>query len=358
MVIGYHACGQTFGYSLPWIGWGRNFESVSDPLLVWLYPVSFGWAGVSLFFVLSGFCIHYSYLRSPQFDTASFFWRRFWRIYPAYFVALLAFAALSYVAAPSTPLAKEFLWHALFFHNLTDATFYGINASFWSIATEMQLYLLFPVLLFFQRRFGIERCLLITFIVGCIWRIVAIGFWGLPEGVINAAFTAPLMTWFDWTLGAFVAERFIRGDCAFRRRSLWLLILVPLFVGSTLFKPATVFSFSLAAGIAAVVLDAALWVRWGRTPWVAAFTFIGTISYSLYLWHQPIMTKVPHSIARLLGLPGAWLAFFIALGVGSYLSYRLLELGGINLGASLWAAFFKSPKATAGICPQPVEPKQ
>lgn len=358
MVIVYHACGQTYGYSLSWSGWARDFHPTPCAMSVWLYPVSFGWAGVSLFFVLSGFCIHYSYLRSPRFKISSFFWRRFWRIYPAYFAALLGFTILGHFALPNHPLTKQFFWHAIFIHNLSDATFFGINASFWSIATEMQLYLLYPVLIFFRKRIGIERCLVLTFTGGCVWRLIAVEHVGLPEGAITAAFTAPLMTWFDWTLGAFVAERFMRGDQAFRLRKIWLLFLIPIFIGSSFFKPATVFSFSLAAGISAVVLDAALARSWKQTPLVVALTFIGTISYSLYLWHQPIMTKVPHSIARLLGLPGAWMAFTVALPVGAYLSYRLLELGGIKLGASLWTILFKCNQQKDTAIFLPLEPRQ
>ncbi len=358
MVILYHACGQTCGFQLPWSGWWRNFRNPSDTQLVWLYPVSFGWAGVSLFFVLSGFCIHYSYLRTPQFDISSFFWRRFWRIYPAYFAALLGFTVLAYIALPSQPLAKQFVWHAFLTHNLNESTFFGINASFWSIATEIQLYLLFPLLIALRQRFGIERSLLVTFFVGCAWRVGAVLTVGLPDHIITATFTSPFMTWFDWTLGAFVAECFFRGDRAFRRPGFWLLFLIPVFAVSTLFKPATVFSFSLAAGIAAVVLDAALDRRWKKSPKVATLTFIGTISYSLYLWHQPIMTKVPHSIARLLGLPGAWVAFSVSLVIGAYVSYRLLELGGMKLGAHLWSVVVKSHKEKGRIIPQPAENQQ
>ena len=357
MVIIFHAFGQTYGYSLPWAGWLRDFQSPQTTTLVWFYPVTFGWAGVSLFFVLSGFCIHYSYLRSQQFDISNFFWRRFWRIYPAYFAALLFFVALAYAAMPSVPFTSQFVWHALFIHNATPTTFFGINASFWSIATEMQLYLLYPALLLLRRHFGIEGALVITLLVGLLWRSIAVGVWGLPDEVINPAFTAPFMTWFDWTLGAFVADRFVRGERAFRHPRRPLFFLVPIFVGSTLFKPMIIFGFSLAAGTAAVILDAALWVRWRRSLMIIVLTFIGTISYSLYLWHQPIMTKVPHSIARILGLPGAWCAFFVALLVGSYFSYRFFEHGGIRLGTFLWAILSKRRFKQCVVIPEPGDAK-
>src|ERR1700722_6763108 len=72
--------------------WGTWFPQFTAPPSFWpLLPFSFGWCGVAIFFVVSGFCIHLSYKRKP--DWLDFASRRFFRIYPAYFVALL-FCAL------------------------------------------------------------------------------------------------------------------------------------------------------------------------------------------------------------------------------------------------------------------------
>src|SRR6476469_3517467 len=89
MVIAYHSFGSAWGWYVPWNGWLRDFSHAPSQPLLWFYPITFGWAGVALFFVISGFCIHYSFLRSGQFEAGQFFWRRLWRIYPAYIVALL-----------------------------------------------------------------------------------------------------------------------------------------------------------------------------------------------------------------------------------------------------------------------------
>jgi peptidoglycan/LPS O-acetylase OafA/YrhL len=102
---------------------------------------------VPLFFVISGFCIHYSFLRSGEFNGRQFFWRRFWRIYPAYIVAVLIFSITKPAAIWPPMSSLQVVSHVLFFHNVTFETFFGINSSFWSIAVEVQLYLLFPVLL-------------------------------------------------------------------------------------------------------------------------------------------------------------------------------------------------------------------
>jgi peptidoglycan/LPS O-acetylase OafA/YrhL len=79
VVFLFHALGTACGYEqLPWGHCFRDF-SVSQSFLL-LLPFSFGWSGVAIFFVVSGFCIHLSFKRKA--DWPDFFVRRFFRIYP------------------------------------------------------------------------------------------------------------------------------------------------------------------------------------------------------------------------------------------------------------------------------------
>src|SRR5438477_9981607 len=81
--------------ALPWAG---SFADFARPPGGWtfylVFPASLGWAGVPVFFVVSGVCIHLSHRRSPDQSWVSFFRRRWWRIVPPYLAALLAFAFL------------------------------------------------------------------------------------------------------------------------------------------------------------------------------------------------------------------------------------------------------------------------
>jgi peptidoglycan/LPS O-acetylase OafA/YrhL len=203
------------------------------------------------------------------------------------------------------------------------------------------LYLLFPILILLRQRLGISGCLAITFIVGVIWRAFAVTTWGLPDHVITPAFSSPLMTWFDWTLGAFVAERANQERSAFSGHVIWIPILVLLFVGSTLYKPLTAFSFSLAAAASAVVLDLMLHVRWRKSSFINAIVFVGTISYSLYLWHQPLLGTKLH----LPGLQGAarWAVAYVIIFALSFLSWTLIETRGIRMGKVLRDKWARSP---------------
>ena len=337
LVILYHAAGAGNGFYVPWRGQVRDFSTMSPWQFLWSYPASLGWAGVALFFVLSGFCIHFSFLRAGRFDVRRFFWRRFWRIYPAYLVALVVFLIAGRTPVLTGPGAFQLFTHAVFLHNVSHETFFGINGVFWSVAVEMQLYLLYPVLLWGRARFGLARCLAATGGLALGWLAVAGWRWGVSGHFITPVLTLPLLTWFDWTLGACVAERFHAGGALFARRWTWGTVLLTLFLASTLCKPLTVLSFPLAAAASAVLLDGALQVAWSQRAWVTALEFVGLISYSLYLWHQPLIVPVVAWLTPWLGAVAAWGVFGAALAGGGWLSFRFLEQPGIRLGDFLWS---------------------
>jgi peptidoglycan/LPS O-acetylase OafA/YrhL len=154
----------------------------------------------------------------------------------------------------------------------------------------------------------------------------------LPDHVITPALKSPFMTWFDWTLGAFVAERLTQQRRAFSHRAIWLCCLIPAFIGSTFYKPLTAFSFSLAATLFAVVLDIMLKIQWRKSVLLDAVVFIGTISYSIYLWHQPLLFSFAPHVWSPFGLPIVSLAVIFII---SAMSWALIERNGIKLGKAL-----------------------
>ena len=160
----FHSLHAAYGFTeLPCKGLFRDFKALNSPLL--LYPLTYGPMGVAMFFVVSGFCIHLSYARSSSHTWGEFSRKRFFRIYPPCLLVLLAF----YFMWPfrtyslSSPSMTRQLWTHLFeAHNLSGDTFYGINGSFWSISVEIQLYTIYPVMLFLVWKFGWRYSLLIV----------------------------------------------------------------------------------------------------------------------------------------------------------------------------------------------------
>jgi peptidoglycan/LPS O-acetylase OafA/YrhL len=246
-------------------------------------------------------------------------------------IALIAFSVCCRLDISTVAGMKMFLAHALLLHNLSPSFFFGINSSFWSLGTEMQLYLLYPALLYFRQRWGMVWCLGIIFVVSMTWRLIAITLWGLPEHLIDPAFCSPLVTWFDWALGAYVAEQAVNEKHTFTRHAVWLRLLVPAFVFSTVFKPLTTCSFSLAAIVSAVVLDRIARAELSKFFMLKFLAAAGLVSYSVYLWHQPLLDMLPR-----------W------LDPHSYVIPRLVTVAMICIVATISYACFESPGVKAG----------
>src|SRR5205807_3925329 len=96
---------------------------------------------------------------------------------------------------------------------------------------------------------------------------------------------SPLALWFDWTLGAYIAERYLARQRVFNFSGWTLASLVALFWLSTIWKCANTFSFSLASLIWGILLEKYLWRERSALPaWHRLLAPVGLCSYSLYLW--------------------------------------------------------------------------
>ena len=179
------------------------------------YTVHFAYAGIYLFFVISGFCIHLYWAKSraagvqkPVVDFLSFWKRRVRRLYPPYFAALALYLCYLAYKAP-VHVTGFYLWdvvlHLLMLHNLDARTAYTINGAFWTLAIEEQLYLAYFLLLFLRIRYGWTKTLLLCFSTRIAWLIMG--------QCLSAAFSihipvteAAATNWFIWALGALSVE--------------------------------------------------------------------------------------------------------------------------------------------------------
>lgn len=348
LVFLYHSLGASFGRDqLPW---GHLFRTLQAPRsFLPLIPASFGWAGVAIFFVVSGFCIHLSFSRSPRWS--SFFWRRFFRIYPVYLITLLFFA---FVFSP-TSLRGHSSWglhdlvsHVLLFHNLTGSM-YSINASYWSIGLEVQLYLLYPVVILFSARFGWRRTLVALAAIEIAFRLILAALVFFPGiGLPNYIAASPFGYWFSWSIGAYLAERHIKG-IAFSVPKYFIYLSGIAAVAFTFFRPLYSFSFMLFAVFTASVVAYCLQNGGWQLPAPRALlTHLGKVgmwSYSLYLWHQPFVAAVPRLLLRI--APGvhfhplfkfaSCLLLWIAIVPVAHLSYKFFELPSIEFGKRFYS---------------------
>ena len=179
----------------------------------WLGKIlGFGYLGVPLFFVISGFCIHLPYARAlaaadpeaPAPDWKRFFARRFWRLYPPYVAALAVALTLWWLAGSPIPWVAV-TTQAVLLHPFHTATFDGVNPPAWTLAVEAQLYLAYPVVFWLSARLGPLRALGAVLAVTMGYRVV-LALVPLPVELGGPAWVVFLARWFEWVLGATVAE--------------------------------------------------------------------------------------------------------------------------------------------------------
>ena len=295
-VFCFHLLAASWGGHAEHLPWGRYFPDLHKvlPHLLWFYPFTLGWLGVSLFFVLSGFVIHYSTVTAPRpFAITSFYSRRFWRIYPPYAAAIILFFFLPSSAPPADVKKLSLLTHVLLLQDFSDKTFVLINPSFWSIATEVQFYLVYPLLLFCRSRVGMAKVLLGVLSFSLAFRLlICIAKRHHPEAFDEShlmLWASPMITIFDWTLGAYIADCFARGKRVFPRSIGILLVTGVAFLISTAVRPLSIFSFQFGSLFCAVWIERVVWSERPLSMVEKPLIYLGICSYSFYLFHQPLL---------------------------------------------------------------------
>lgn len=340
-VFVFHSLGTAFGRDqLPWGNLFRDFStSRTSRSFLALLPATFGGAGVAIFFVVSGFCIHLGFLRGSPNDWRGFYVRRLFRIYPPYLLALTAFA----IVFPTTrlPFRSLFDWaqigsHLLLLHNFDRRSLFGISPSFWSIAVEAQLYLIYPALLALVRSIGWHRALIV---LGSL-EVVMRGFVGVVK-VPQWFSGSPFIYWYSWAIGAALADAFAQKRALpFSSSSAATLFLLA--ICTSLVKPLAPFSFLFFAVFTATVI-AKLLERDRALPLhhslLTHLRVLGICSYSFYLLHHPLIMAVPYVLHKLKIMPLHPLAVFIicictypVIVALSWLYYRNCELRCIGVG--------------------------
>ena len=194
-----------------WIGWWRITSypgeySFFAKTMAWLsIPTPFLGYAIILFFLISGFCIHFpNTLESSKPKWRQYFMRRFWRIYPPYLAALTLTAGVSYFCHVNwndpdwDP--ERILRTATLSQNYPPGNGQFLsNPSLWTIPLEVEFYLLYPLAFCLFSR--LRSRLLAPLAVALFAWTVSLG----DEGVLWPSFTA-LFFWPTWLLGAWVAQ--------------------------------------------------------------------------------------------------------------------------------------------------------
>lgn len=336
-VVFYHFIGAKVGWHADWSPSGVAQVDLTSWRSILATIMSVGWAGVPLFFVLSGFCIHGAFLRQSTFHAGTFFWRRFWRIYPPFLVAIAVFCFW-----PIPHLGGDTSWSDLLAYGSTvfvlspDGFWCSLNPSFWSVGVEFQCYLLYPAFLWLRERVGIHHAALGWFVVAAVGQISAGAHFGWPDHAINFWSCASFFSFGAWALGALVAESLMSLQS--RLRIGWSALIlsgIACFL-SSLWMPGVTLSFSLAAVTGAILVCRYADSAAPAATWERLLAKCGLVSFSLYLWHQPLLGPL-ETLGRnmSIGLPlqlariSTVLVISISLGFIATASYFLFERPGM-----------------------------
>ncbi len=303
------------GFACLWVLLHHSFEHLPLsgswthlPLDLLIQFSRIGWLGVSMFLVLSGFCLYYPLVRreSPadvKLELPKFVRRRALRILPPYFAALAIFAAMALWARsrslpwPEIVGIKDVLSHLFMLHNLWPSTFASINPAFWSLALEVQLYVAFPVLVWLAARRGLRMVVLVTFTCALGWQLMAFQKYGLSlewGADLATMYHALPARCFEFVLGMAAARWVASPRVAHARTASWLIALLILpaswFVSSvSRFAPLSdqVWGIVFASGVVLLARVPFSFFE-NRSP-LRLLVSLGAISYSVYLIHQPLI---------------------------------------------------------------------
>lgn len=289
-----------------------------------LFPaqLSGGFAGVDVFFVISGYLISSTLLRelnqTGRIGLVKFWAKRMRRLLPAAFAVITISALASAIFVPAFTRAEfvtEGIASIFYFENwslaFSSADYFGdSNASpyqhFWSLAVEEQFYLVWPLALMTviwlsKRR---SRSALSAFIGAAAFASFATAAYFTQIDPGAAYFNSFLRVW-QFAVGASIAHLLAKKSFSMRISPWMSLIGFALILATALLaEPSSGFPGSFALlpvfGTALVIIGGLQGLpRWlERSYALKPLQFLGDVSYSIYLWHWPLIVLAPFVFNR------------------------------------------------------------
>lgn len=298
-----------------------------------------GFVGVDIFFVISGYLITTiiaDELDREDFSVVNFYERRARRILPALFLvmgACIPFAYYWLLPGEMKDFSRSILSVSFFISNVffwRDSGYFGAASELkpllhtWSLAVEEQFYIVFPLFLFGAWRFG-RRKIAVTLVLLAIASLF-LAHWTSFNGREGSFFLLPTRGW-ELLIGCLVAfyiskEGGITHSVISQSMSLLgflgIVFSMLCYDGNTPFP--SLYALVPTIGAALIILFASNRTLLGKLLGSKPLVGVGLMSYSAYLWHQPILAFARHK----------------DLYAPTFLSMTIIVIGTLSLSYFSW----------------------
>jgi peptidoglycan/LPS O-acetylase OafA/YrhL len=289
-----------------------------------------GYAGVMIFFALSGYLITthlvWEFDATGRISLGDFYLRRAFRILPPVFLYLAALGALSILGIIGFDW-QSFCAALFFYANYADHTW--AVGHFWSLSVEEHFYLLWPLLLVaFGVRKGWGTAVAFAVAVGILRLAVDHSHWldSVFQDAAHGNFHSDLV--FDTLLWGCCLAFFLRRPRRADLTSAALSTIIAITVGAMMFAhwkiSQTIVVAHLLPAILVGAVAAAPHAPIGKFLELEAVRFIGRMSYSLYIWQQLFLGGRGSHFPTIYALAATFVCAFI--------SYKLIEQPAIRFG--------------------------
>jgi peptidoglycan/LPS O-acetylase OafA/YrhL len=303
-----------------------------------------GFVGVDVFFVISGYLITtiiLAELEQGKFSIVNFYERRARRILPALFLVMLVcipFASIWFFTNQIKDFSKSLVAVSVFASNILfwrESGYFDTAAELkpllhtWSLAVEEQYYVLFPLFLMLFWKLG-KRWIIVTLVLVFVASL-ALAQWGAYANPAAAFYLLPTRGW-ELLIGAFAAFYLSQANRKYFGNDLsefagWLgvaLIVYAVFAYSKTTPFPGFYALVPTIGTVLIILFATQHTSVGKFVGNKAFVEIGLVSYSAYLWHQPLLAFFKFRNYGEIDIISASL-IVLATFILAYLSLRYIE---------------------------------
>ncbi len=283
-------------------------------------PYIGGILGLELSFFVSGFCLMLVYVQYMVGDKPFQGWglytsRRFWKIVPSYYLALIPIALwFPFEAKAGITRLHDVILHLSFLYPFNDTSYFSLNGNYWSLGVEVEFYLIFPLfVLAFVRRPWLSSAVL-----------TAIGI--LYIAIVSKTTLLTSTSWFFGLLGylplfalgaasSYAYGRWIHAANLSRTVRVAMTVLSIAFLATFVFEMVQLTGVERQVGVWVWAMDhrvenAVLFSAFTLTTLAAlpawnavvanpVLRFYADISYNVYLWNAPVIALIvlawPHA---------------------------------------------------------------